>query len=153
MVNWAYVAGFFDGEGNINVAKHRISIYQNDIRPLNAIKEFFAKNGIVTYVYTRPTPRRTNFDVKDTCSVLRFCGQPDVKKFLRGVLPYLIVKKQDCEDTLRFLTIYPAFNAKTIGQLGRERSSSKFGLGLHAGIARDEVTGRFVPVAPTCDFY
>jgi hypothetical protein len=124
MVNWGYVAGFFDGEGNINERHGTISIYQNDLHSLNAINQFCISKGI----------RRPYWLVKESgfrrdgakrCNVLQYGSKKDILIFLNGVLPYLIVKRQKAEDVRRFLTLYPALTAKQASILGNESSSKK----------------------------
>lgn len=108
-MTWAYIAGFFDGEGHYGSQRGklswRIAITQNDIRPLHAIKEFLHAQGIETCAID--TVRAQSKKRWQETSILRLNNRPDITIFLDGVRPYLIVKKQFAEDLLRFMRLYP----------------------------------------------
>lgn len=79
----AYVAGFFDGEGTLNVHAafgqkggqcFRIAIYQNDKEVLKWIRTFFGGN-----IH------------EDKCSRLEIYGAQSIK-FLQAIRPYTMVK-------------------------------------------------------------
>jgi hypothetical protein len=82
-VEWAYIAGIFDGEGSFyisNNAQSRVQIDQNDCRLLEWITETLGGGGI-----SKPVERRA--------SRWTLSPQRAVFEFLCGVLPYLIVKR------------------------------------------------------------
>ena len=108
-VDWAYVAGFFDGEGSASQAsgcsspRMQIVITQKMHAPLEAIGAFLATHGIVATLYG-PYPSKS-------ASKLVVSGHDDGSlKFFRGVLPYLIVKKALVEDAMRLLVIFPSMS-------------------------------------------
>jgi hypothetical protein len=124
MMNWAYIAGFFDGEGNINERGHGVFIYQNDLESLNQIAKFLGEQGM----------RRSKFSVKESgfrkdgtkrCNVLHYGAKREVLIFLNGVLPYLIVKRQRAEDLRRYLILFPPMSAKQASVLGNQCGSKR----------------------------
>lgn len=125
MINWAYVAGFFDGEGTLGgcgtakgqSGKCRVfaRMYQQNPHALCVIRDFLANQGIGTTIVTT---RRGGF-----------AGHPmnalnipirSIPAFLAGVRPYVLVKKQLVEDIARYLALYPAMTGRERGMLARE---------------------------------
>jgi len=87
---YAYMAGFFDGEGGIYKRDNRrvVRIYQNDPRPLVRIARWL-DGGYVYYV-----PQNGQ-------SVLGIGKQHEVLKFCRAVLPYTIVKRRKVMEAIK----------------------------------------------------
>lgn len=90
---WAYVAGFFDGEGCISAAydrwsQYRVAISQKDLRPLVWMQEKL-NAGII-----KPGFGASQFVIDP---------QRQVYQFLRGVLPYSIVKAEKVKNGIEFL--------------------------------------------------
>lgn len=113
-MNWSYVAGFFDGEGNINVSpcygKCRGSSYlasmcqsgSEGIEVLQSIKTFLHAEGIPS-MFRAEKPR-------ENCRrmyVLRVWGRTNLKLFLSKIYPFLVVKRVKALDTIRLLKIFP----------------------------------------------
>jgi hypothetical protein len=117
MINWAYVAGFCDGEGTIR--QNYIRLYQRDPKPLNEIAAWLNKHGIYCTVRCRKTPRVTNFLVIHQESSLNINRYRDMRKFIEGVMPYLIVKKTIAQDVLRYMKLF-LMDQRMCGQVGRE---------------------------------
>lgn len=105
-ISWAYVAGFFDGEGSINcsrsgdrwglVAKMCQTAGKHDV--LSKIKEFMLSRGVESkfstpYVKGKRKPLET----------LHVTTFGDCFRFLVYVSPYLIVKKERAEESLQVL--------------------------------------------------
>jgi hypothetical protein len=98
-MDWSYVAGFFDGEGNIHVIKSRnykngnnsfyimIRIYQGDINVLEQIRAFMGYGKI--YKYSNKSAAELTFNRKK-----------DVKDFLMNIKDKVFVKKQQVEYVL-----------------------------------------------------
>ena len=112
-MNWAYIAGFFDGEGYIGgplgKSNFRINLSQSgsigkDI--LHRIKSFLERNNVNCYIhstdnYSKNHPRcqeKHNLWIHDYLSM---------EKFIIGVLPYSVVKKTKSQDYLRYIRIFP----------------------------------------------
>lgn len=147
MIIWAYVAGFFDGEGSLDLRGRRIAIYQRDDGCLKTIAQWLMEHEVKCKVDIRKTPRKTNFLVIGQESCLRISDFRSTYRFLREIRPYVIVKKQKVEDLWRFYTMYPKLDVSTVGRLGRQYSTSKFGSGWHYKIRQDPKTGRFIKCA------
>jgi LAGLIDADG-like domain len=127
-VSWPYVAGFFDGEGCITHAwrKHGedrgyfvLSTSITQCGPigkivLTEIKEFLSEFGIVCQVRhdarkgTKLPHWKEKFD-------LRVNRRESIIIFLRGLMPYVRVKKVITQDTLRFLVRFPSINGRLKG--------------------------------------
>lgn len=112
----AYVAGFFDGEGYINVRRvssnrlktgfkywrSEIEIVNTDQRPLDFIYEYF-KFGRVSIRSNDMTTHRTAYRWRVTKKI-------QIISFLEAIIPFLIVKKQVAIDTVNWIKA----NAKQI---------------------------------------
>src|SRR6266851_292900 len=111
-MSWKYVAGFFDGEGCIGVYRQTSSKKYSTGSPraqfvqaqergrevLEAIQAFLAVHDIKSAV-------RVHF-VGDTrwkrSYCLRLTDFKQVVSFATHVLPYLWVKRTECQDFLRY---------------------------------------------------
>jgi hypothetical protein len=115
MINWAYVAGFFDGEGTLitDVGSSRIRpkivFYQGKRAVLELIEEFFKGHGITSSIkevdmgkYKAPRGAKKN---KPQFRLLVF-RRRSVEKLLKFMLPFLIVKEPGAQDCLRFIKMY-----------------------------------------------
>ncbi len=93
-MNWAYIAGFFDGEGSItkNANGYRIQVVQTHEGVLQSMR-VFSGIGFVVQV----TKRQPHW--KD-CWVWGISRQDHVEKFLHHVRPYVVVKRKLLEYTL-----------------------------------------------------
>lgn len=121
-MNWAYVAGFFDGEGHLSYAGSAsttrihwtLAITQKDIRPLRAIEGFLADHGIGGRVREHDRKARRGMHrltVGQSLAVANMIGR---------MLPYLIVKKQLAEDVRRSILIWPPFSTSMVTMRARE---------------------------------
>lgn len=95
---WAYIAGFIDGEGNISVIHSnikwcsvRISANQVDPRPLWWIQERLGGTVIKRIRKDSPKSQAGYIWVWQCGSRQRVYG------ILRGIWPYLIVKSEQCD--------------------------------------------------------
>lgn len=98
-MDWSYIAGFFDGEGNIHIIKSRtfkngnssfyvtIRLYQEDINVLEQIKLFIGYGKVYSYP-------------KKTAAELTFIKKEYVKDFLTNIKDKVIVKKQQVDYIL-----------------------------------------------------
>ena len=132
VVTWTYIAGFFDGEGNVGIFSNRarrgngtpvVTISQTGERGrilLEAIGEFLGKYGIKSY-YGRRKAHGNNA----AQYTIRICNREHVAKFLRGVFPYLWIKKVEAQDVLRFLIIFGSIKGWYLRELNQLRSAAK----------------------------
>ena len=105
-MNWAYIAGFTDGEGHLGIqdydnikyggrskGKRGViqigqAVFQNKV--IYDISDFLHDNGISHHIYTtKPKPD------SGQCAMtsLRIGAKRDMAKFLKPTLEYLIVKQ------------------------------------------------------------
>jgi hypothetical protein len=97
-VSWAYVAGFFDGEGCVGAPSSRtgvhVSVVQKSPRVLEEIAAFLESHGVTTsYHRNRSHPARMYS--------LHASSHEGARAWLEGMLPYLIVKRQCAEDAIQ----------------------------------------------------
>ena len=99
MINWAYVAGFFDGEGNIHGDKHKSSVQiriDNTFRrALVEIRSFLGCGTVSNRGKAKPHH-------KDRYR-LTIANHVDVLRILEGVHPYLIVKKRSADKMIAYI--------------------------------------------------
>jgi|SRR6266545_7900528 len=97
----AYIAGFFDGEGNIHIQRQgsglrpMIAIGNTNLESLRMIRSHLRCGSIVT-----GTKQKAHYK---TPYLWRSCGTRDVYAFLKMVLPFLIVKRESAKDAMRTL--------------------------------------------------
>jgi len=94
---WAYLAGFFDGEGCVSGFKRgypRITITQKDPRPLMWIQSLCGG--------TLDQAQRSGCFGGGVYRWRLFAGK-SVALFIEGVLPYTIVKRDDLRKALEWL--------------------------------------------------
>jgi hypothetical protein len=92
-MNWDYIAGFFDGEGNLNIIKNiqkesyciQVRLYSSDEKVLLDIKKFIEKG----HIYKTKKRLATNFVYELTIS-----NKLDVKFFLGNIVDKIIIKKK-----------------------------------------------------------
>ena len=129
-MSWEYIAGFFDGEGNVQYFGSKpfpsINIAQSKdrgFRVLSLIREFLEMQGIKAQLYSYDALRfygqrgvdRGYADVHK----LHVIGRDAVVKFMENVLPFLHVKQLEVQDCLRYETLYPSLNRDKHWQLER----------------------------------
>jgi len=104
---WEYIAGFFDGEGNLqfwsnkNKNKNKNKYYRarisnSEIIVLEEIKTFLGFGRIRINVKSKKSTRRDNY-------ILEIAKKKNLIFFLEGILPYLILKRKKAEKALEFL--------------------------------------------------
>lgn len=117
MINWAYVAGFFDGEGSITnrigCATPQISMCQSRMRGFNTL------SGIQAFLCDQGIKSSTIYEIKNSrlgkqrMWQLKLHRVEEALQFLTGVLPYLHVKRADAQDLLRFRKMWPPVKWRT----------------------------------------
>lgn len=109
MVSWAYLAGFFDGEGTIHTSAKviRWSVTQSPagLSALQAIQHFLSEQGIRSGII----PNRYHYKGQPkVMHVLVISRKADVRRVCGTLIPHLHVKRTTALDAWRFLTLYPA---------------------------------------------
>src|SRR3990167_3729245 len=100
IMTYEYIAGFFDGEGNISI-KHRdgrkpqvvCTTVQKRRAVLDEIQKFLAKRDIRSSVLTRKTG----------VHALQMGHTDSVSSFLKGIVGSLIVKKDEALTAIKLL--------------------------------------------------
>lgn len=103
--SWQYIAGFFDGEGNISIigkSKMINASFSQARRPgnvLEEIKKFLLARGVRCRIsmHCPEGPRRM------LCEQLKVTDWRSNRKLLRKMLPYLIVKRDKALSTLQYI--------------------------------------------------
>ena len=103
-MNWAYISGFFDGEGCIQVGHDRkkncdrfkVQFTQKNPAVLFEIALFLEKHGIKCTVIDYGNQWRLE--------IYRILA---IKKFLEKTSPYLIVKLMKANETLAYIDSRP----------------------------------------------
>lgn len=115
-MTWQYIAGFFDGEGSLCLANRgsncwRARLHQSKTDVLYRMRDFLLLEGINSYVMVVSKQEKignTKYIRNGTVSALNIrTHRENLIKFLRLILPYLVVKKVLVQDVLRFLKLYP----------------------------------------------
>lgn len=88
-ISWRYIAGFFDGEGNIHMMRNNkkttpsfqimIRIYSSNKQILWDIKEFLGYGNV--------------YESKKKLYELNISSKKETLDFLKGIFPYSIIKK------------------------------------------------------------
>lgn len=104
-MNWEYIAGFFDGEGNISINKISkkqgkvrtyqvlIRFYNSDLNILKKIKEFLGYGKI--YQNNKKT------DNRNTLYELTISSKPQVQNILTNLSKFSISKKEKINYVLK----------------------------------------------------
>jgi hypothetical protein len=100
----AYTAGFFDGEGCVNIAR-----YLKRGRPYHTLAIVFTNTDfqVLNWLHQRwgghlSTPTQPSSPRHHPSRDLRLSAGP-ARPLLRAMLPYLIIKKQQVEIALEFI--------------------------------------------------
>jgi len=105
-MTWEYIAGFFDGEGCVNVYPNgntqrvAVTLTQGNPEVLEVIQEFLEDMGIPSAIYAKSSSRSQWF-------VLSITAREQVKLVLENLTPYLIVKQPAAIKTLEWMKANP----------------------------------------------
>jgi CRP-like cAMP-binding protein len=108
-MTWAWIAGFFEGEGYVGWKDRdgrsycRVIIGQTDPRPLNLIADFLRSEGIHSAVRLRAQGKIYHLGKKPFW-MLDISRQADVLRFLLGVKDLLIQKREKAESLAANIT-------------------------------------------------
>jgi hypothetical protein len=112
-MNWAYIAGFMDGEGSITFRQStatfsiEIAIAQSGSRGLELLEEicaFLKSHEIASSVLIHNQKVTLS---KKPMYQLRMAKRKSVQKFLTNLMPYLRIKKVKAQDALRTFKLFP----------------------------------------------
>jgi LAGLIDADG-like domain len=111
MMTWAYITGFFDGEGSIATSRKavggrfRIQIVQSEKNGgellLTEIRDFLLARGICSNIHHYHGHKCPMF-------VLYINQIRSTKNFLLQTFPYLRVKRAMAQDVIRYTTMFPS---------------------------------------------
>lgn len=102
IMNWAYIGGFFDGEGTLHIdgASCKAEMYQKDLPTLENIKRFLDQEGIGSRIF--------DYRHHDGGWRISLQSKRDVaEKFMRSILPYVERKRTVIQDGLRYQKLFP----------------------------------------------
>lgn len=111
VMNWAYVARFFDGEGSVSPQGLRTTCLTIIVTQagdtgkevLEEMRDFMASEGIGSKL----APRVEHYPNRKP--VYRLCTSgPRAALMLKKMFPYLRVKKVIAQDVIRFRKMYPS---------------------------------------------
>lgn len=99
-ISWQYVAGFFDGEGSIDIqskSRYRLTLCQSQKQDyvLYVISLFLSENRIQSHI--KIVVRKPGSLSIQPLSVLNIYGVRNIYTMSAAMLPYLIVKKDKIE--------------------------------------------------------
>lgn len=103
----SYIAGFFDGEGCVNISKSglRATITNTDINVLLLIQKCYSKGKI-------RSRKLKDGEKRKPCYMLEFWSG-DASLFLQSIIELLIIKKEQAEIGLLYQT---TFRKKKVGR-------------------------------------
>jgi len=122
MLNWSYIAGFFDGEGCAGIYKRKATtvcgrvqcgIAQSKIDILLEIKEFLLREGINSCISSIAGGTSPKGITRKRHHYLAM-GDKHAVSFLAKVYPFLNVKRILVQDLLRYKIMYGRYPAKNI---------------------------------------
>lgn len=132
-ITWNYIAGFFDGEGNVNtpcgrtdrsVPTPKITVAQSGesgrVLLLEIAFFLFEEAEIRSIVYERPRVKPHHASTW----ILHIGKRDSVAKFLTRMTGRVFIKKVIVEDTLRFLTVFPSTQKTHLENLRRKHRRS-----------------------------
>jgi len=151
VMNWAYIAGFFDGEGSVGTCPatsgRHASVYiaQSGARGLlvlEEIREFISGWKIKSSVFC--TGKATQHMRTMPSYRLGICGFTSTVAFLRIVFPYLRIKKAAAQDLIRYDKMFPSVQKSPLARAYRRERQIKCMVRGDAWHARYDgrVTGR-----------
>lgn len=137
---WAYAAGFFDGEGSVNITARQatgLASYRAQILVWNTNREVLdwlcARWGGKVHVARRTNPTRHVAQAYQWVPPAH-----SLLPFLRGIRPYLIVKAVVVDNAIDFLQIQLAMRSPgarrlrlTESHMLEERYKKHVGFALH----------------------
>lgn len=149
-MDWSYVAGFFDGEGCVHISRKgsvRVIVGNKNKEVLEQLCRFTGLGYVISEVKKH---HAIPFDFHSHL-ILR---HEDVERFLKAILPYIVVKRNVVENALQFIKSKDWRGEKTSWQefrrvsperlryLHNEHKMSFSGMARFYGIAKSTVFER-----------
>lgn len=126
-MSWQYIAGFFDGEGNVSiplgVSSLNVGIVQagdTGLELLERIVSFLEEQGIRSRI---DRSRKLEPNRKKVYKL--YLSAKNAERFLRRVLPYIHIKKVVSQDVLRYRTLYPGMYTSPMCRAWRSETIRK----------------------------
>ncbi len=112
-VEWSWLAGIIDGEGNLNVQvrpgpngkpyfRPKIRIANTDVRMIEKISRIYVEEGVV-FFYSLHPQRGKDGTVWKTQLNIEVASQGSCRKILERVIPYLANKRSPAEALLALI--------------------------------------------------
>lgn len=112
-MTWEYIAGFFDGEGTAWAGKGKrkegaftVSVANTNLTVLRSIRDFLFSNNINCGMYSMVGKERAKQYLKRGWKLgfsLKITSRESTVKFLKELLPFLIVKKSAALNVICFI--------------------------------------------------
>ena len=115
-IDWAWLAGAVDGEGNLRIYKNRGTYCQATLRVFNTHYNFIEKVSRITQGNILGKQGDTPFRTR-TCYYVQIGQNGQLWYILRSMLPYLTAKRKLAELVIEYLDIRNRFLRYT----GREQ--------------------------------
>lgn len=120
LMNWAYIAGFFDGEGNVCMPLGSNTVLLNITQAGDRGRETLEE--IITFLESHKIQAnyRKRQDIVNRKPVYMLWVRPTYAAlFLLGVLPYLRIKRTIAQDILRAKLLFPSLTKSKAGRTFR----------------------------------
>lgn len=141
VMNWQYIAGFFDGEGCVRIHQGgrnlspQLSLHQSRDRGRSLLEEirlFLAENGIKSNLQKHRDYVTERNGIQSMYRLYIYNNQGALE-FIKGVFPYIRIKKVECQDIWRWLIMYPSINSSMFKRYPPERAMCSNGHALTSG--------------------
>lgn len=141
-MNWAYIAGFFDGEGHIGAMSRsngsfalNFSITQAGVDGELVLKQ------LATFMSTYNIEARFFYTTQKEARYKPlhrlYLSTADTLKALRFMLPWLVIKRQLAQDILRYRILFP--NIRTSPMCHKWRSEHSHNVNINRSKKRLDI--------------
>jgi len=140
-MTYAYIAGFFDGEGSIGIYKNKKNNFVLIVSTANTNFDILIKMKKIFGGYISLSKKKIKYSYKDQWHWV-IHDRNVLKNFLEKILPYSTVKRQQIEYGLKYLELTTNFPGKCISseeQKIREFFADKLREMKHSKYTDDEM--------------